>query len=87
MNILLLSIGENLKATGILLDLLKTGSVQPVEVDEVLDDDDLEELTIYINSLNAEHVYVLFGDSSVEYQSLKAIKESTIKVDAFFKCF
>lgn len=85
MNVLLI-VGEDLKAPGALTALLTT-SFQPVEIDEVLDDEDLEELTKYIDSLNAEHVYVLFGDSSREYQSLKAIKESTIKVDAFFTCF
>ena len=85
MNVLLI-VGEDLKAPSVLVGLLTT-SFQPVEIDEVLDDEDLEELTKYIDSLNAEHVYVLFGTSSEEYQSLKAIKESTIKVDAFFSCF
>ena len=85
MNVLLI-VGEDLKAPSSLVGLLTT-SLQPVEIDEVLDGEDLEELTKYIDSLNAEHVYVLFGTSSEEYQSLKAIKESTIKVDAFFSCF
>ena len=85
MNVLLI-VGEDLKAPSSLVGLLTT-SFQPVEIDEVLDGEDLEELTKYIDSLNAEHVYVLFGTSSEEYQSLKAIKESTIKVDAFFSWF
>ena len=85
MNVLLI-VGEDLKAPSSLVGLLTT-SFQSVEIDEVLDGEDLEELTKYIDSLNAEHVYVLFGTSSEEYQSLKAIKESTIKVDAFFSCF
>ena len=67
--------------------MLKETEVQPIDIDEVLDEDDICELTGYINGLNAEHIYVLFSNSDSEIQSLKAIKESTIKVDAFFTCF
>lgn len=70
-----------------LKDMTKGTELQPIDIDEVLEEDDICELTEYINSLNAEHVYVLFSNSDSEIQSLKAIKDSTIKVDAFFTCF
>ena len=70
-----------------LKEMIKGTELQPVDIDEVLEEDDICELTEYINSLNAEHVYVLFSNSDSEIQSLKAIKDSTIKIDAFFTCF
>lgn len=70
-----------------LKDIIKGTKLQPVEVDEVLEEDDVDELISYVNSLNAKHVYVLYSNSDSEIQSLKAIKDSTMKVDAFFTCF
>ena len=70
-----------------LKDIIKGAELQPIDIDEVLEEDDICELTEYINSLDAEHVYVLFSNSDAEIQSLKAIKDSTIKIDAFFTCF
>lgn len=70
-----------------LKDMIKGTELQPVDVDEVLEEDDTCELIEYINGLDAKHVYVLFSNSDSEIQSLRAIKESTIKVDAFFTCF
>lgn len=70
-----------------LKDITRGTELQPIDIDEVLEEDDVCELTEYINSLNAKHVYVLFSNSDSEIQSLKAIKDSTIKVDTFFTCF
>ena len=86
MNVLIMINGAN-SIPYSLKDITKGAELQPIDIDEVLEEDDICELTEYINSLDAEHVYVLFSNSDSEIQSLKAIKESTIKIDAFFTCF
>lgn len=86
MNILII-VGENPKSPKTLINLLEGEKTQPIEVDEILDEDDISELIEYIDSLNYKHIYVLFSNEAKEYQSLEAIKESTIKVDAFFTTF
>lgn len=73
------------KAPLALEKVLSSSKVQLIEVDEILDEEDTEELESYINSLEAENIYVLYSDSSGN-QPLNAIKDSTIKVDAFFTC-
>ena len=86
MNILIIINGAK-AIPSFLKDITRGTELQPIDIDEVLEEDDVCELTEYINSLNAKHVYVLFSNSDSEIQSLKAIKDSTIKVDTFFTCF
>ena len=86
MNVLIIINGAT-AIPSFLKDITRGTELQPIDIDEVLEEDDIYELTEYINSLNAEHVYVLFSNSDSEIQSLKAIKDSTIKVDTFFNCF
>lgn len=86
MNVLIM-INNASKAPATLDKLLKGVEVQPIEIDEFMEEDDISSLKSYINALCAEHVYILYNNSDEELQSLKAIKESNIKIDAFFTCF
>lgn len=86
MNIIITINGAS-KTPMVLSNLLKGSRFQPIDIDEVLDEDDLDSLEAYIDSLNAKHVYVLYSQDDSEIQSLQAIKRlGSIKVDAFFTC-
>ena len=85
MNILLMINGAT-KTPTTLENILKGSKVQPVEIEEILEEDDIEDLESYLVGLKAEHIYVLYSNSDSSIQSLNAIKESTIKIDAFFTC-
>ena len=82
MNALIIT-GETKSMPATLSKLLDGTLYQPIEVDEELGED-LLNLERYLKELNPEKVYVLYGD--VNIPSLREIKESSIKVDAYFTC-
>ena len=68
----------------VILDKVLDGrSFQPVDIDDILDEEDLEGLAEYLIEINADEIYVLMYDTT-DSQALTAIRESDIEVKCYF---
>lgn len=62
-------------------NIIKDRTFQPIDIDEEMDSEDIHSLATYLKEINADETYLVYTE---ETQALTAIRESDIKINAFF---